>query len=262
MIDYYATLGVPRTATSTEIRDAYLRAGRDTHPDKVKNPEARKKAEDVFKNVTAAYDTLSKDRSRRDYSSKLPNNESWTPPAQKAAPPMVKGPPLPPKEGRAGAPQEPVPAAATPMASSGRVEFDALGQGIEALKKKDYHTAVQLLNLAVSNDEGNARAHATLALAMAKNPNWVRDAMNHMETASKIEPKNVSYLVEYALLLHSQGLKLRAKRALESAMALKPDHPDVARALKEIPIGAEGPETPRPTTAETPRGIFDRLRKR
>ena len=156
-------------------------------------------------------------------------------------------------------PPKPPPA---PIASSGRVEFDALGQGIEAFKKKDYHTAVQLLNMAVSNDEGNARAHAMLAMAMAKNPNWVRDAMHHMETASKIEPKNVSYLVEYALLLHSQGLKLRAKRALEGAIALKPDHPDVARALKEIPLTPEGPEAPRPSTSETPRGLFDRLRKR
>ena len=214
----------------------------------MKDPEARKKAEDAFKNVTAAYDTLSKDRSRRDYSAKLPNNESWTPPAQKAAPPMVKGPPLGPKETRPAASEAP----AAPLASSGRVEFDALGQGIEALKKKDSHTAVQLLNRAVSNDEGSATAHAMLAMAMAKNPNWVRDAMHHMETASKIEPRNVSYLVEYALLLHSQGLKLRAKRALEGAIALKPDHPDVARALKEIPLGTEGSETPRAPTP--PRG--------
>lgn len=261
MTDYYAILGVPRTATHQEIREAYLKLARDTHPDRVKDPVARKKAEDVFKNVTAAYDTLSKDRSRRDYSARLPSNESWTPPAQKAAPPSVKGPPLPPRDARVAGPTDSAPPAA-PIASSARVEFDALGQGIEAFKKKDYHTAVQLLNMAVSNDEGSAKAHAMLSMAMAKNPNWVRDAMNHMETASKIEPKNVSYLVEYALLLHSQGLKLRAKRALEGAIALNPDHPDVARALKEIPLAAEGPETPRPTTAETPRGIFDRLRKR
>lgn len=258
MTDYYAILGVPRTATGPEIREAYLSLARNTHPDRVKDPVARRKAEDAFKNVTAAYDTLSKDRSRRDYSAKLPNNESWTPPAQKAAPPMMKGPPLGPKETKP-APSE---APAAPIASSGRVEFDALGQGIEAFKKKDYHTAVQLLNMAVSNDEGSARAHAMLAMAMAKNPNWVRDAMHHMETATKIEPKNVSYLVEYALLLHSQGLKLRAKRALEGAIALKPDHPDVARALKEIPLAPEAPEAPRPSTGETPRGLFDRLRKR
>ena len=260
MTDYYAVLGVPRTATHTEIRDAYLKLARDTHPDRVKDPEARKKAEDAFKNVTAAYDTLSRDRSRREYSSKLPNNDNWTPPPRNA-PPIVKGPPLPPKDAKPVAPTPSAPEAA-PIATTGRVEFDALGQGIEAFKKKDYHTAVQLLNLAVTNDEKNARAHAMLSMALAKNPNWVRDALNHMETASKLEPKNVAFLVEYALLLHSQGLKLRAKRALENAIALNPEHPDVARGLKEIPVGPETGESPARTTGETPKGLFDRLRKR
>jgi hypothetical protein len=101
-----------------------------------------------------------------------------------------------------------------------------------------------------------------LAMALAKNPNWVRDALHHMEAASKLEPKNVSYLVELALLLNSQGLKLRAKRALENAVAISPDHPDVARARKEMPAEPPESETPPRTTGETSRGLFDRLRKR
>jgi curved DNA-binding protein CbpA len=258
MTDYYAILGVPRTATDMEIRNAYLKLARETHPDRVRDPEARKRAEDAFKNVTAAYDTLSRDRSRREYSAKLPNNESYPPPP-KNAPPIVKGPPLPPKDGRAAPAPEP---SAGPIASGARVEFDALGQGIEAYKKKDYHTAVQMLNVAVTNDEKNAKAHAMLSMALAKNPNWVRDALQHMETAARLEPKNVSYQVEHALLLHSQGLKLRAKRALDNAIALNPDHPDVARALKEIPMAGEPSEPPARTTGETPKGLFDRLRKR
>ncbi len=259
MTDYYAILGVPRNATDMEIRNAYLQLARDTHPDRVRDPEARKKAEDAFKNVTAAYDTLSKDRSRREYSAKLPKNGSYPPPPTNA-PPIVKGPPLTPRDGQAGAtPEAP---GAGPIGSGARTEFDALGQGIEAFKNKDYHTAVQMLNVAVTSDDKNAKAHAMLSMALAKNPNWVRDALQHMETAAKLEPKNVSYLVEYALLLHSQGLKLRAKRALDNAIALNPEHPDVARALKEIPITTE-PSEPQPrTTGETPKGLFDRLRKR
>lgn len=150
----------------------------------------------------------------------------------------------------------------TPIASTAAPSVDLLAQGIEAFKKQDYHTAVQLLNIAVTNDDKSAKAHAMLSLALAKNPNWVRDALQHMEAASRLEPKNVAYLAELALLLQSQGLKLRAKRALESAIALKPDHPDVTRALKEIPIGSAEPETPSRTTAETARGLFDRFRKR
>jgi curved DNA-binding protein CbpA len=73
MTDYFSILGVRRDATSVEIRDAYLKLARDTHPDTVKDPEARKKAETAFKSVTAAYDTLSKERSRREYAAKLPS---------------------------------------------------------------------------------------------------------------------------------------------------------------------------------------------
>ena len=262
MTDYYAILGVSRNATNIEIRDAYLKLARDTHPDRVKDPVERKKAEDAFKNVTAAYDTLSKDRTRRDYTAKLPTTgESRTTTPPRAAPPVVQGPPLAPRPGAAPPPAN-APAAGSPIASGGIPSVDMLAQGIEAYKKQDYHTAVQLLNIAVTNDDKNARAHAMLSLALAKNPNWVRDALHHMETASRLEPKNVSYLAELALLLHSQGLKLRAKRALDSAIAIKPEHPDVQRALKEIPPAPAEPETPVRNTAETARGLFDRLRKR
>ncbi len=263
MTDYYAILGVSRNATTTEIRDAYLKLARDTHPDKVKDPVARKEAENLFKNVTAAYDTLSRDRTRRDYTAKLPTvSETRAPSPPRAAPPVVQGPPLGARDQRAAPASTPPPAASAPIASGGRPSQDMLAQGIEAFKKQDYHTAVQLLNIAVTNDEKSARAHAMLSLALAKNPNWVRDALHHMETASKLEPKNVAYLSELALLLQSQGLKLRAKRAIESALAINPDHPDVARALKEIPIGPAEPETPAKGTGETPRGLFDRFRKR
>lgn len=263
MTDYYAILGVPRSATGSEIREAYLKLARETHPDTVKDPAARKKAEDVFKNVTAAYDTLSRDRSRRDYTSKLPAVAETKAPAPRAAPPLVKGPPLGPKAAStpatAGAPAPPPSA---PIASGGAPSLDLLAQGIDAYEKQDYHTAVQLLNIAVTNDDKSAKAHAALSMALAKNPNWVRDALHHMETASKLDPKNVSYLAHLAVLLQSQGLKLRAKRALENAMAINPDHPEVARALKEIPLGAAEPPAPPRTTGETGRGLLDRFRKR
>lgn len=268
MTDYYAILGVSRTATSAEIRDAYLKLARDTHPDKVKDREARKQAEDVFKNVTAAYDTLSKERSRREHTAKLPTgNEPKAPitntTTTRPAPPIVQGRALPPRDQKpAPGPAPAQTGAASSMPSAGGASVDLLAQGIEAYKGKDYHTAVQLLNLAVSQDEGSAKAHGMLSLALAKNPNWIRDALGHMETASKLDPKNVSYLAELALLLQSQGLKLRAKRALESAIAINPEHPDVARAMKEIPLEPAQPESAVRSTAETARGLFDRLRKR
>ncbi len=62
--DYYADLGVPKTATTAEIKKAYRKLARDLHPDK--NP-GNKQAEERFKAVSEAYDVLSDDKRRKEY---------------------------------------------------------------------------------------------------------------------------------------------------------------------------------------------------
>ena len=62
--DYYATLGVDKSATAKEITKAYRKLARDLHPDK--NP-GDSVAEDKFKAVAAAYDVLGDDKKRKEY---------------------------------------------------------------------------------------------------------------------------------------------------------------------------------------------------
>ena len=62
--DYYATLGVKKTATPEEIRKAFRKAARKYHPDV--NP-GDKKAEEKFKEISEANDVLSDEKKRKIY---------------------------------------------------------------------------------------------------------------------------------------------------------------------------------------------------
>ncbi len=61
--DYYATLGVPKTATQAEIKKAYRKLARELHPDTNKDPEAEKR----FKEANEAHAVLSDPEKRKQY---------------------------------------------------------------------------------------------------------------------------------------------------------------------------------------------------
>src|SRR5262245_24487443 len=62
--DYYETLGVSRSASEGQIRDAYRKLARKHHPDV--NP-GDKTAEERFKDINEAYSVLSDPQKRKQY---------------------------------------------------------------------------------------------------------------------------------------------------------------------------------------------------
>lgn len=68
---YYKTLGVNENATQEEIKKAYRQLALKFHPDRwaTASEEEKKKAEDEFKKVAEAYDTLGDEQKRQAYDS-------------------------------------------------------------------------------------------------------------------------------------------------------------------------------------------------
>jgi len=63
--DYYQILGVKRDASEKEIKKRFRKLALKYHPDKNKDP----KAEETFRQIAEAYDTLSNTDKRRQYDS-------------------------------------------------------------------------------------------------------------------------------------------------------------------------------------------------
>lgn len=61
--DYYEVLGVPRTASKDQIKDAYRKLAMQYHPDRNKAADAEEK----FKEISEAYAVLSDDEKRQQY---------------------------------------------------------------------------------------------------------------------------------------------------------------------------------------------------
>ncbi|MFM8903180.1 MAG: DnaJ C-terminal domain-containing protein [Actinomycetota bacterium] len=62
--DYYAVLGVSKTATDKEITKTYRKLARKYHPDANPNNAA---AEEKFKEISSAYDVLGDEKRRKEY---------------------------------------------------------------------------------------------------------------------------------------------------------------------------------------------------
>jgi curved DNA-binding protein CbpA len=217
-MDYYSLLGVSKNASAVEIRKAYALLARERHPDRFPDPDERAQAHTFFQEATAAFNTLSNPRTRQEYDASLER------------------------------PQTAVPE---------EIARDAFERGCQEFDQKRYHEAVELLRTAVQHMPNEARYHAALGRTLCRNPHWVREGIQEVERAIALAPQSPHFHVELAELLLAQGLRLRARKAAETAMRYAPED---ARALKILDQTAPDPpdDEPPPESGGGLRGLLRR----
>jgi predicted Zn-dependent protease len=162
--------------------------------------------------ATAAFNALSNERSRREYDDSL-------------ARPVQVGPE--------------------------EIARQAYERGVAQYDAQAFHEAVELLRTAVTHAPGQARYRSALAVALARNPHWAREAIQEAEKAVQLEPGAAVHQGILADLLLGQGLKLRARRAAQGALGLDPREARARRVLQET-------EDDEPPDA----GLLGRLRRK
>jgi len=195
MSDYYELLGVAPSASPVEVRRAYARLAREKHPDRFTDPAEKQRAEKAFQEITTAFNALVNAERRQQY-----DNER----------------------------HKPVPRTPEEIAS------DAFERAQPLLEGGQLEEAITLLRTAVHHDAEKAAYHAALGRALGRVPALAREAVQALERATQLDPRDAAAFAELAVVFARQGLRLRAHKALEAALHLSPRDARLARLAAEL----------------------------
>jgi curved DNA-binding protein CbpA len=196
-INYYEVLGVERSASEQEIRDRFRRLAREQHPDRYRGPD-KADAERKFQTLTEAVNVLTNPAKRRQHDAELAGG-----------------------------------------GAKGTVDYAAiakayLAKGVKAYKDNDIRAAYENFDMAVKHNPADAKAHHYLALAAARMPSMIRQAVQAIENAVQREPVNFTYLKDAGMLCRRAGLVAKAERYFEEALKWDPQNVEVQSALAEL----------------------------
>jgi curved DNA-binding protein CbpA len=199
-VNYYEVLGVERGASDADIRDKFRKLARERHPDRYRGTE-KADAERKFQTLTEAMNVLTDPARRKLHDAELSSLNS-------------RGPSDP-----------------------GQLSKVYMSKGIKAYRDSDFDTARENFDMAVKHNPQDAKAFHYLALASAKSPSMMRQAVQAIETAVQREPYNPVFLKDAGLLCKRAGLTAKAERYLDEALKWDKDNVEILGALAELRQG-------------------------
>ena len=195
MPNYYELLGVGRSASASEVRQAYLRLAREKHPDRFADPAEKARAQTLFQDLTTAFNTLSHEGRRREYDAEIERPKPTNP---------------------------------------ADIAQEAFARGLQLLEEGQLQEAVTSFHTAAHHAPSEGRYHAALGRALARHPPAAREAIAAFERALQLSPSTASFHAELAALFLKQGLRLRAQKAAEMALRLDPREPLARRVADDL----------------------------
>lgn len=198
--DYYAILGVPRSATQAQVRARFLELARNQHPDRFQGEE-KVKAEDDFQEITQAFNILSDPSKRRELDAAL-----------------VKGD-------------------KSVADDKGEAAKVYLRRGIRAYRKKDYVEAVENFERTTREAPRDAQAWSYLAQAYQRQNRLGAKARKAAAKACQLEPMNATYLKLAGRLFAEAKMFARAEKYYVAAQNWGEEDAEVESALADVRRG-------------------------
>jgi curved DNA-binding protein CbpA len=201
-------LEVPRRTTDEAVRAAWVELAKRTHPDRYRESSdaVRQLAEEAFRIVSEAYETIASSERRLEYLRALRNRDHEAAELE---------------EGQ--------------RALRAELEFQK-GQG--CLQRKDYSVAVQHFERAMRTypEEGEYQAHFGWAFYLAgpDEPGRLREAIEHVLAGRKLAPDREKPYLFLGWLYKASGRVQIAERMFHRALQLDPDCVEAIRELRLI----------------------------
>jgi tetratricopeptide (TPR) repeat protein len=206
--DHFAVLGVPKSATDDQIREAYFALAKRTHPDRFSGASdaVRRVAEEVFAVISQAYETLGHRDRRNEYLRAQQTRDRDRADIE---------------EGE--------------RALKAELAFQ---KGIALLRKKAHTQAAEHFSEAVQNypDEGEYHAYYGWALWLADPQAHGRSelARAHILRGRKLAPSSDKPYLFLGKLSKAEGKDAVAEKMFQKVIELDPDCVDAIRELRLI----------------------------
>lgn len=202
--NHYEVFGLEKSADELTIKSVYHSLVKRFHPDRF-HSEAGKplhgRIQASFAKLSQAYDVLRDSKLRAGYDLRLISGKAQIPVGTQDKQKMAE---------------------------------ERFQQAMTALSQNNISTALPLFGQAVMLAPTEARYHAQYGRALAKNNNMRKQAETELQTAIKIDEKNVTYRVMLAEFYRDMKLPKRAESEAQRALMIDPNNKEAKRLLDSL----------------------------